>query len=124
VVSRFAQWTLDVHDVTTMAAFWSRALGYRIESGDNGDAHLWPADGDGRHGRMLSVWLQATDAAKAGKNRNHPDLVAADGDVDGEVTRLLGLGATHADVGQRGDEGFVVLRDPEGNEFCVLRRKD
>jgi predicted enzyme related to lactoylglutathione lyase len=122
VVSQFAQWTLDVNDVATMAAFWSQALGYDIEPGENG-AHLWPADGEGRQGRMLSVWLQPTDAAKAGKNRGHPDLVAADGDVDGEVTRLVGLGATHADVGQRGDEGFVVLRDPEGNEFCVLRRK-
>jgi hypothetical protein len=45
-----------------------------------------------------------------------------DGDVEVEVDRLLGLGASRADVGQTGEEGFVVLRDPEGNEFCVLRR--
>jgi hypothetical protein len=121
VVSRLAQWTLDVHDVTTMASFWSQALGYRIEPGDDGDAHLWPRDGSGRE-TACSVWLQPTDAAKAGKNRNHPDLVAVDGDAEAEVERLLALGATRADVGQRGDEGFVVLRDPEGNEFCVLRR--
>ena len=55
-----------------------------------------------------------------GKNRNHPDLVAVDGDVDAEVERLVGLGARRADVGQSGTENFEVLVDPEGNEFCVL----
>jgi hypothetical protein len=117
VTSRFAQWTLDVHDVEKMATFWAGALGYRIEPGDDGDAHLWPISGSG-----LSMWLQPTDAPKTTKNRNHPDLVADGGDVEAEVERLLALGASHADVGQRGDEGFVVLRDPEGNEFCLLRR--
>lgn len=117
MVSRFAQWTLDVHDVERMARFWSQVLGYRIDRGGDGDAHLRPP-GPGQ----LSVWLQPTDAPKAGKNRDHPDLVVDAGDVDAEVQRLLALGATHADVGQRGDEGFVVLRDPEGNEFCLLRR--
>jgi catechol 2,3-dioxygenase-like lactoylglutathione lyase family enzyme len=114
MVSRFAQWTLDVHDLDRMAAFWSAALGYRVEKGADGATHLWPPDGG------LSVWLQPTDAPKAGKNRNHPDLVAADGDVEAEVGRLLALGATHTDVGQNGDEGFTVLADPEGNEFCIL----
>jgi hypothetical protein len=119
MVSRFAQWTLDVHDVSTMATFWSQALGYRVDPGDRGGAHLWPpAD----QPDALSVWLQPTDAAKAGKNRNHPDLIAPDGDIEAEVERLIALGAEHADVGQRGDEGFIVLRDPEGNEFCLLRR--
>ncbi|WP_433223374.1 VOC family protein [Dactylosporangium sp. CS-047395] len=115
MVSRFAQWTLDVHDVQKMAGFWSQVLGYGIEPDDDGDgAHLRPRNGAG-----LSVWLQPTDAAKSGKNRDHPDLVA-DGDVNAEIERLLALGATRADVGQQGDEGFVVLRDPEGNEFCLL----
>jgi hypothetical protein len=117
MVSRFAQWTLDVHDVETMAAFWAGVLGYDIEPGADGDAHLWPRDGV-----SWSVWLQPTDDVKAGKNRNHPDLVVVDGDADAEAERLVALGASHADVGQRGDEGFVVLRDPEGNEFCLLRR--
>ena len=49
------------------------------------------------------MWLQPTTAKKQGKNRNHPDLVADD-------------------VDQTGREGFVVLADPEGNEFCILRR--
>ena len=117
MTSRFSQWTLDVRDVRRQAEFWSAALGYRIDYGDDGDAHLWPP-GDG-----LSVWLQPTDEPKSGKNRDHPDLVAADGDVEAEVERLLSLGATRADVGQKGDEGFTVLADPEGNEFCILHRR-
>ena len=117
MVVRFAQWTLDVRDVERMAAFWSAVLGYRTEWGEDGNAHLYPPDGG------LSVWLQHTDAPQAGKNRDHPDLVAADGDVEAEVARLLALGATRADVGQKGDEGFTVLADPEGNEFCLLHRR-
>jgi predicted enzyme related to lactoylglutathione lyase len=119
VVSRFRQWTLDVHDVDRMAAFWSQVLGYQVEPGDEGDAHLRPSAGAADR---LSVWLQPTDARKTGKNRNHPDLVVEAGDVDAEVERLLALGASRADVGQTGNEGFVVLADPEGNEFCLLRR--
>jgi hypothetical protein len=55
--------------------------------------------------------------AKNIKNRLHFDF--RPGDRDAEVERLLGLGATRADVGQ-GEQSWVVLRDPEGNEFCVL----
>jgi predicted enzyme related to lactoylglutathione lyase len=118
MVTRFAQWTLDVHDVGRMATFWSAALGYRIEHGADGGAHLWPADGG------ISVGLQLTDALKLGKNRDHPDLVVAEGDIEAEIARLLALGATRADIGQKGDEGFTVLADPEGNEFCVLHRRE
>jgi hypothetical protein len=117
MTSRFEQWTLDVHDVRRQAEFWSAALGYRIDYGDDGDAHLWPPDGG------LSVWLQPTGTAKTGKNRDHPDLIATDGNVEAEVARLLELGATRADVGQTGNEGFTVLADPEGNEFCLLHRR-
>jgi hypothetical protein len=117
MTSRFAQWTLDVHDVELMAGFWAATLGYRIEHGDDGDAHLWPPDGG------LSVWLQPTGTPKTGKNRNHPDLVAIGGDVEAELQRLLALGATPANIGQKGDEGFTVLADPEGNEFCLLHRR-
>ena len=53
-------------------------------------------------------------------NRLHLDL-AADGDQGAEVDRLLALGATRVDVGQ-GDVPWVVLADPDGNEFCVLQR--
>ena len=117
--ARISQWTLDVRDVRLMARFWSAALGYRIEAGDDGSAKLYPPRDFGPH--ALSVWLQASAGPKYGKNRNHPDLTT-DGDVDTEVERLIALGACRVDVGQRDDDPFVVLADPEGNEFCVLRR--
>ncbi|WP_083441556.1 VOC family protein [Nitriliruptor alkaliphilus] len=66
--------------------------------------------------------------SRRARDRSHartgttPDLRPDDGDVDREVDRLLALGASRADVGQTGQEAFVVLADPEGNEFCVLRR--
>jgi len=53
------------------------------------------------------------------KNRLHLDLNPTDRSQAEEVRRLLGLGARHVDVGQ-GDQSWVVLADPEGNEFCVL----
>ncbi|WP_083974309.1 VOC family protein [Herbidospora daliensis] len=120
MTSRLAQWTLDVIDSRKMALFWSRALGYEIEH-DGGSPHLLPPP-DAPPGSP-TVWLQETGEPKAGKNRNHPDLHVPDGEVDDEVERLIGLGATPVDVGQKGDEGFVVLADPEGNEFCLLYRR-
>jgi Glyoxalase-like domain len=58
---------------------------------------------------------------KRAKNRLHLDLSPTDRDQDAELQRLLGLGATPADVGQGDDVSWHVLADPEGNEFCLLR---
>ncbi|MEG3634748.1 VOC family protein [Micromonospora palythoicola] len=114
-----AQYTLDIIDLDLMVDFWSAALGYRVDSGGDGSAKLYPPP-DGSPESPI-IWLQGSGTPKHGKNRLHLDLVA-DGDQAEEVRRLIGLGARHADVGQRGDEGFVVLVDPEDNEFCVLAR--
>jgi predicted enzyme related to lactoylglutathione lyase len=111
--SRIAQCTLDVVDVERMAEFWSTALGYRAEHDQGDSIHLAPASGDGP-----TIWLQPTDEFKRGKLRCHLDLEADD--PPAEVERLLTLGAQRTDVGQTGREGFEVLIDPEGNEFCVL----
>ena len=120
MVVKFAQWTLDVHDVTVMSEFWSQALGNHIARGADGNAKLYPPDSAAAD--VPTMWLQATAAPKQDKNRNHSDLRPVDGDVEGEIARLLGLGASRADVGQTSADPFVVLVDPEGNEFCVLRR--
>ncbi|MFV2112717.1 VOC family protein [Micromonospora sp. LOL_025] len=118
MVVRVAQYTLDVVDLDLMAGFWAAALGYAVDAGGDGSAKLYPpADRVG----APTVWLQGSGTAKHGKNRLHLDVVA-DGDPADEVSRLIGLGARPTDVGQRGDEGFTVLADPEGNEFCVLHR--
>ncbi|MFE9205271.1 VOC family protein [Micromonospora sp. NPDC007230] len=115
MTAHVTQYTLDVDDIELMASFWSRALGYQVRQGDDGSAKLWPpSDRPGP-----TVWLQGSGTPKRGKNRLHLDLVS-DGDPRDEVRRLLALGARPADVGQSGEEGFVVLADPEGNEFCVL----
>ncbi len=121
MTSRIAQWTLDVHDVSRMADFWSQVLGYEIEQTDHDSVHLYPPEG--ADPAALSVWLQASAATKRDKNRNHPDLRVDGEDLDAEVERVIGLGARHVDVGQTGEEPFVVLADPEGNEFCILRDK-
>jgi hypothetical protein len=118
LTSQIAQWTLDVEDVELMAAFWSSALGYRIAPDEDGCAKLYPPDD--ADPPVLTVWLQACAGPKRGKNRNHPDL-RADGDLEAEVDRLIALGARRVDVGQKEVEPFVVLADPEGNEFCLLR---
>ena len=56
------------------------------------------------------------------KNRIHLDVNATDRDQAAELERLLALGARPVDVGQSGEESWHVLADPEGNEFCLLRR--
>jgi len=115
MTTRIAQLTLDVVDVDAMATFWSEALGYRVVPDEGRSLHLVPAD-DARPD-LPTMWLQPVSERKTRKNRCHPDLEADD--PDAEVERLVALGATRTDVGQTGEEGFVVLADPEGNEFCV-----
>ena len=118
MTSRIAQWTLDVQDVEVMARFWSAVLGYRVEAGGDGSAKLYPPDDAPG---APPVWLQGSAGPKSGKNRNHTDLVVADGgEHRAEVDRIIALGARRADVGQTGEEGCTVLVDPEGNKFCVL----
>jgi hypothetical protein len=114
--SRIAQLTIDVENVAVMSEFWSLALGYRAVPDEGRSVHLVPPDDAGSD--LPTIWLQPVPSFKTGKNRCHPDLEAAD--PAGEVERLIALGAKRIDIGQTGDEGFVVLADPEGNEFCVL----
>ncbi|WP_405427425.1 VOC family protein [Micromonospora sp. NBC_00617] len=117
MVVRMAQYTIDVEDLDVMVAFWSAALGYEVEQGDDGSAKLWPPEQSSA--AAPTIWLQGSGTAKQGKNRVHLDLVT-DTDPQAEVRRLVDLGARHVDVGQTGNERFTVLADPEGNEFCVL----
>jgi hypothetical protein len=67
----------------------------------------------------LALTFAHVPERKTVKNRLHLDVNPTDREQDEEVRRLLDLGARHADVGQ-GDESWVVLAGPEGNEFCVL----
>ena len=104
---------IDCIDAERLAAFWCEVLGWEVVDRDEGDVQIGSsADG-------LRIWFQPVPEPKAVKNRIHLDLHADDGDQAAEVERLIGLGATHVDVGQR-DVDWIVLADPEGHEFCVL----
>jgi hypothetical protein len=120
MTARIAQLTIDVHDVRLQSSFWGEALAMVVDVGDDGAAKLYPPED--AHAAVPTIWLQPVEEAKQEKVRVHLDLRPTDGDVETEVQRLLDLGASRADVGQTGEEGFTVLADPEGNEFCVLHR--
>ena len=110
---------IDALDPPLLARFWTQALGYRVlESNDADVISLTPADGSGP-----DIDIIAVPERKSVKNRLHMDLRSARGTTqEQEVERLLTLGAVRADVGQGPGVDWVVLADPEGNEFCVLRR--
>jgi|1186.fasta_scaffold75036_3 hypothetical protein len=118
MTSRIAQWTIDAVNVEDAARFWAAALDLEMDLGPDGSARLYPRNGGGNLAQ--TVWVQHVETPKFGKNRAHPDLVTDHGSAELEVDRLIALGARLADVGQTGEEAFVVLTDPAGNEFCVL----
>lgn len=122
MTSRVRTITVDCADHEKLAAFWSAAIGY-VDDPDNpnnpGDPEsvLIPPDGKGPALLFIPV-----PEAKAVKNRVHLDLRPTDRTRDEEMDRLLALGATLFDDHRRPNgTGFVVLADPEGNEFCVER---
>nr|AIA15148.1 Unknown Function [uncultured bacterium] len=95
--------------------------GARLASShDDGDeVVLEPPEGSPEAGISPDILFLRVPEGKTVKNRLHLDLRPED--QPAEVARLIGMGATHADVGQPADASFTVLRDPEGNELCVLR---
>jgi catechol 2,3-dioxygenase-like lactoylglutathione lyase family enzyme len=106
---------IDCADPAALAEFWTAALGYRrLEDDDPDEVSLVPPP-NGQGTRLLFL---PVPEGKQIKNRLHLDLRPED--QDAEVERLIGLGARRVDVGQK-DVSWVVLADPEGNEFCVLR---
>lgn len=111
---RFSELIVDANDPRALARFWSQVLGYQVtEEGDDG------VELRGESGPSL-VFVPVPEPKQV-KNRLHVDVTPTDRDRDAEVERILALGARRADVGQGPDVSWVVLQDPEGNEFCVLR---
>jgi catechol 2,3-dioxygenase-like lactoylglutathione lyase family enzyme len=107
---------LDAHDPPRLARFWAGVLG-REPADDARDGIVLPPGDD----TAFRLRFRPTQERKSGQNRLHFDLTSTSPDDQrGTVARALGLGATHIDVGQRPEEGHVVLADPEGNEFCVI----
>jgi hypothetical protein len=125
--SRLTEIVVDCHDPGAQAAFWAAALGYHVVRAEQGQVEIGPWE---REPPDLATQVRqaptaptlvfvAVPEAKTVKNRLHLDLRPVDGSYGAEVERLIGLGARRADVGQ-GEVPWVVLADPEGNEFCVL----
>jgi catechol 2,3-dioxygenase-like lactoylglutathione lyase family enzyme len=120
---RITELVLDVHDPDLLARFWCEVLGYvELDRTDDGDVEIGPA-GIGFGGPQPTIVLSRTDEPKTAKLRLHIDVNPTDRDQDAELERLLAAGARPAEVGQTGDESWYVLADPEGNEFCLLRRR-
>ena len=118
---RFSELVLDCRDPETLSRFWSEVLGYQELSREDGAIEIGPEEGFGGPAPTL-IFSPSTDP-NPGKLRLHIDVNPTDRDQDAELARLLALGAVPADVGQTGDESWHVLADPEGNEFCLLRRR-
>ena len=103
---------LDAKSPVALARFWAEALGYEANVQDEG--WTWVTDPAGRRVRLS---FQYEREPKAGSNRLHFDLKTHN--VDAEVSRLTALGATVKREFREPEETVIVMRDPEGNEFCV-----
>jgi len=121
VVSRVSHTTIDCRDAFVLSTWWKVVLGYADVADDPnepGDEECMLVDSETGH-RLLFI---ETGDRKQGKNRLHLDLSPTDRGRDEEVDRVVAHGATVVADRRRPDgSGWVVLADPEGNEFCVLR---
>jgi predicted enzyme related to lactoylglutathione lyase len=114
--SRLVGICIDANDPVRLARFWAEALRWEVRGEAEGEVRLVPGDGTGFRILFLPV-----SGRKVGKNRIHLDLTTTSIEDQTEtVESLIELGARHVDIGQRPDEGHVVLADPEGNELCVI----
>jgi predicted enzyme related to lactoylglutathione lyase len=117
---RLVELAVDAADPGRLARFWAAALGWEVAAEEPGEAVVAPRGFGYPDPAALPLVFAPVPEAKTGKNRVHLDLASESvRDQAAQVDRLLGLGATPADIGQ-GDVPWVVLADPEGNEFCVL----
>ncbi|MGH3937109.1 MAG: VOC family protein [Pseudonocardiaceae bacterium] len=115
--SRIAVLAIDAVDPKVIADFWCKVLGWQAVETSDEVISIAPLDGGWPTIDVLSV-----PERKKVKNRLHLDLRADGVSTEAELARLLELGARRVDVGQAPDVSWVVLADPEGNEFCLLSR--
>jgi len=106
------QANIDARDPAALGRWWQEALGWVVVNDDPEEFEIRPAAD-----RFPGLLFVAVREPKTMKNRLHLDF--RPDDRDKEVARMLALGATRVDVGQ-GEVSWVVLADPEGNEFCIL----
>ncbi|WP_460511090.1 VOC family protein [Frigoribacterium salinisoli] len=121
---------VDCSDLHAQARWWAETLGWQLVFEADDEAAVVPphAVDDGRDipldEQPQGLVFVPVPEGKTVKNRLHIDLAPGpDDDQAEQVAALVARGATRVDVGQ-GDETWVVLADPEGNEFCVLSPRD
>jgi glyoxalase superfamily protein len=124
MTSRFSELIIDCHDPRPLAEFWCAVLGYTVIDQDENAVEIssWKPTAEAFREKPQPptlVFIRVPEG-KTVKNRIHIDVSPIDSSQQDEVERLLSLGARHVDIGQ-GEQRWVVLADPEGNEFCVLR---
>jgi predicted enzyme related to lactoylglutathione lyase len=106
----------DAHEPLRLAHFWAGVLRWQVADYARDGVALLPSDDTG-----FRIGFLPTREQKVGQNHMHLDLTSTSlEDQQETVARSLALGARHIDIGQRPEEGHVVLADPEGNEFCVI----
>lgn len=115
--SQLATVAIDAVRPKIVADFWCAVLDWHVVEEDSDIISIAPRDNSGP-----SIDVIAVPEGKAIKNRLHFDLRADGVSTAEELERLLALGARRTDVGQGPDVSWVVLADPEGNEFCLLSR--
>jgi len=118
--TRLVHLVVDAIQPVRLARFWAAALDWAVSADEDEEIDVSPHGYSYPDPAALPLVFVPVPEAKAGQNRVHLDLATESlAHQAAEVERLLGLGAVRADIGQ-GDVPWVVLADPEGNEFCVL----
>lgn len=117
MVSRIGAIALDAIDPELLAAFWCAVLGWSERERQDGVISIGPADEP-----LTGLDILSVPDSKTVKNRMHLDIRADGSETETELERLLNLGARRVDIGQEPTVSWVVLADPEGNEFCLLSR--
>jgi catechol 2,3-dioxygenase-like lactoylglutathione lyase family enzyme len=105
--------TIDARDPAASARWWAESLGWAVTLESPDGVEVRSPDGGG-----VCLFFVPARAGKVGQNRLHLDLYAEDQAI--ALERLEARGAERIDIGQPGDAEWFVLRDPEGNEFCLL----
>ena len=115
--------TLDCQDPRKLAEFWADALNWTITEADDEGVVIELLDGSPAQGLIPDILFYKNPDKKTVKNRMHFDLRPTD--QAAEVVRLEALGAMRIEIGQSEDHEttWVVMADPEGNEFCILKAR-
>ena len=119
---RITELVLDCRDPEALSRWWCQVLDW-VELDRDGDGSIEIGPREDTDGRVPTLVFNRSDDPRRGKLPLHLDVNATDREQPAELERLLGLGAQPADIGQTGQESWHVLADPEGNEFCLLRRR-